>query len=153
MPSKNVLLTALARTAYDALRKWIEQRTGCPEQAADIAQESFARLAAIDNLASIGDPRALYTCAQHLTIDQFRRQNQLKVDTEIAFDDLPCPAPGPEECLALERRCGRLLEVRVSGNFRSDDIETLVQALPKVLPIDIAPQTPNTLRITRRLRS
>lgn len=112
MPSKNVLLTALASAAYDTLRKRLEQRTGFPEQAADIAQESFARLAAIDNLASIGDPRAfLYTCAHHLTIDQFRRQSLLKVDTEIAFDDLPCPAPGPEERLALERRCDRLLGV------------------------------------------
>ncbi len=55
--------------------------------------------------------------------------------------------------LRIETPDRSVLNLRISGNFRSDDIDTLLLALPKVLSIDIAPQAPNTLRITRRLRN
>lgn len=55
--------------------------------------------------------------------------------------------------LRIETPDRSVLGLRVSGNFRSDDIDTLLLALPKVLPIEVAPRSPNTLRITRRLRN
>ena len=111
MPSKHVLLTGLASTAYDSLRKRLEQRTACREQAADIAQESFARLAAVDDLAAIEDPRAfLYRVADNLAADAYDHQ-QVRArysEPDLDPDTLPSSSPGPEAATDCHRRLERV---------------------------------------------
>lgn len=52
--------------------------------------------------------------------------------------------------LRIETPDRSVLGLRVSGSFRSDDLDTLLEALPKVLPIEVTTLPSNTLRISRK---
>ena len=58
------------------LHGWLRRKLGCPEHAADVAQDTFLRLIASRNaLLALREPRAwLTTTANRLIIDQARRQ-------------------------------------------------------------------------------
>lgn len=57
------------------LRGWLRRRVRCPEQAADLMQDTFVKLMLSRAEAQIREPRAyLATIANRLTIDFFRRQ-------------------------------------------------------------------------------
>ena len=59
------------------LQSWLRKKLGCPEQAADIAQDTFVRILAAEHerpLQHILEPRAyLTTIAKRLMVDFFRR--------------------------------------------------------------------------------
>lgn len=77
----------------------------------DIAQESFARLAAVDDLAAIDDPRAfLYRVADNLAADAYDHQQVRARYSEPAIDPdtLPSPSPGPEAAADCHRRLERV---------------------------------------------
>lgn len=67
-------------TLYDEhhgwLFGWLRRKLGSPENAADLAQDTFVRIiASRDALLGVREPRAfLVTTAQRLLIDQARRQ-------------------------------------------------------------------------------
>ncbi|MQT55787.1 sigma-70 family RNA polymerase sigma factor [Pseudomonas sp. FSL R10-0399] len=56
---------------------WLRRKLGCAHNAADLAQDTFARiLNARDSVASLREPRAfLSTTARRLIIDQVRRKH------------------------------------------------------------------------------
>lgn len=67
----------LYRGHHHWLQSWLRKKLGCPEQAADIAQDTFVRVLAAENerpLQQILEPRAyLTTIAKRLMVDFFRR--------------------------------------------------------------------------------
>lgn len=57
------------------LQQWLRRKTGCREQAADLAQDTFMRLLSQRKVEELNQPRAyLSRVARSLMIDQFRRR-------------------------------------------------------------------------------
>lgn len=79
MRSDDTLGTAdlglLYRTHHSWLHGWLSQRTGCRENAADLAQDTFVRLLKTRQSSPLREPRAyLSSIARGLMIDQYRRR-------------------------------------------------------------------------------
>jgi len=94
-------LIAAFREHYGDLLRFLVRRTGDVERAADIAQDTYVRLAAIaPEAAGIGNRRAyVYRVASNLMIDAMRRDGR-----EAAWftggepdEAIPDPAPSPEQ--------------------------------------------------------
>lgn len=87
------------------LRNWLRHKLGCPDQAADLAQDTFIRLmTGRRDAAALRSPRAyLSTIAHGLLVNQWRRLELERAWLE-ALAGLPEPlAASPEEqALALE---------------------------------------------------
>ena len=85
------------------LSGWLRRKLGCPEQAADLAQDTFLRiLGARDALPAICEPRAyLTTTANRLIIDRARRRalEQAYLAELSAVADSLHSFPSPEETL------------------------------------------------------
>jgi RNA polymerase sigma factor (sigma-70 family) len=106
-------LIASFRENYQDLLRFLTRRTGDAERAADVAQDTYVRLAAIApaNL-DIQNPRAfVYRVAANLAIDTLRREGRIASDFTFlsAGEAVPDPAPSPEAS-ALAREKVRLLE-------------------------------------------
>lgn len=89
------------------LYHWLRRKTGCSEQAADLAQDTFVRLLAVRRGSFGAEPRAFLThIARNLMIDHWRRQALERAYLE-ALAHLPEPeAPSPEtRLLVLEALC------------------------------------------------
>lgn len=57
------------------LKGWLRRKVGCPEQAADLMQDTFIKVMLNQTEARIREPRAyLATIANRLAVDFFRRQ-------------------------------------------------------------------------------
>lgn len=57
------------------LQRWLNRRTGCCENAADLAQDTFVRLLKAREIQPLREPRAfLSRIARGLMIDHYRRQ-------------------------------------------------------------------------------
>lgn len=70
------MLDSLYREHNNWLKSWIGQRLGCPEQASDLAQETFVRILTQQRQVQPHTPRAyLSTIARGLMIDLFRRKS------------------------------------------------------------------------------
>lgn len=81
------------------LQSWLRRKTGCSEQAADLAQDTFVRvLRTGGSLEPIRTPRAYLTrIAGALVIDHWRRRELERAYLE-ALANLPEPqAPSPEQ--------------------------------------------------------
>lgn len=82
---------------------WLRRKLGCPQHAADVAQDTFLRiLGSRDALHSICEPRAwLTTTANRLMIDQARRRSieQTWLAELAAAADPQTGFPSPEETL------------------------------------------------------
>lgn len=79
------------------LKDWLRRRLGCPEQAADLAHDTFVRvLNQREKIASLRQPRAyLSTIARRLVIDHWRRHEleQAWLDTLAALPEESTPSP------------------------------------------------------------
>lgn len=65
----------LYRAHHSWLRSWLSARTGCRDNAADLAQDTFVRLLKARQVSPLKAPRAyLSSIARGLMIDQFRRR-------------------------------------------------------------------------------
>lgn len=87
------------------LTAWLRRRLGCPEQAADLAHDTFLRLlTARVPPAELVEPRAwLTTAARRLVLDRLRRQRVEQAYLEamtLAADALPRGAPSPEALMS-----------------------------------------------------
>jgi len=82
---------------------WLRRKLGCPEQAADLAQDTFLRILGARNaLPGIGEPRAyLTTTANRLIIDRARRHaiEQAWLNELAALADPLAGFASPEEQL------------------------------------------------------
>lgn len=68
-------LGLLYRTHHSWLHGWLSRRTGCRENAADLAQDTFVRLLKSRQANPLREPRAyLSSIARGLMIDQYRRR-------------------------------------------------------------------------------
>lgn len=107
---------------YRELLNFLARKVGDRDLAADLTQESYARVYAAKS-GEVREPRALlYTTARHLVTDHYRRavvRGQLPSD-DPAMDD-PDAAMGPE---SLEP------DTRLAGRQRLAAIERAVAGLP-----------------------
>ncbi|KAB2921071.1 MAG: sigma-70 family RNA polymerase sigma factor [Dechloromonas sp.] len=82
---------------------WLRRKLGCPEHAADLAQDTFLRiLSSRDALLAMCEPRAyLTTTANRLIIDRARRQaiEQAYLAELTAMADTLAGFPSPEDSL------------------------------------------------------
>lgn len=66
---------------YEALRRFLQCRVGCPVEAQDLTQEVFARLLRAKNRAEVKRPRGLlFQIARNLLIDRWRRSADATLD-------------------------------------------------------------------------
>ncbi|HAI46754.1 MAG TPA: RNA polymerase subunit sigma [Stenotrophomonas sp.] len=76
MQAQREHLGALYRDHRSWLHGWLSGRVGCRETAADLTQDTFARLLQDRDLAALREPRAfLTTVARGLAANWFRRQS------------------------------------------------------------------------------
>lgn len=87
------------------LTGWLRRRLGCPEQAADLAHDTFLRLlTAKVSPTDLAEPRAyLTTAARRLMLDRLRRQRVERAYLEamaLAAAAMPQGAPSPEAVMS-----------------------------------------------------
>ena len=90
-------IAELYRGHHGWLLGWLRQRLGCPQNAADLAQETFVRLLTQRQARSLHEPRAfLATVARGLLVDHYRRASLERAYLE-ALANLPvAEVPSPE---------------------------------------------------------
>jgi len=91
------------REHHGWLQAWLRRKTGCPQQAFDLAQNTFVRALGLrDALSALEQPRAwLSTTAKRLLIDDLRRQRieQAYLEALAGVVD-EAGYPSPEQTLA-----------------------------------------------------
>ena len=102
-------VAALYGDHHGWLLRWLHRRLGCPQNAADLAHDTFLRiLGSRDALLGLKEPRAfLTTTARRLVIDQARRQRieraYLDALAGLAADVFPSPEEIRATVEALEQ--------------------------------------------------
>ena len=97
---------------YEELLRFVRRRLGSSVIAAEIAQETWIRAAAVQG-APPDNPRAyLYRMAGNLALDRVRsEQVRTRASVDVAWaDEVACPAPGPEQVLAAREELAILTE-------------------------------------------
>lgn len=81
-----------------ALRRWLRERLALPgTDADDIVQESYARLAGLDCITHVREPRAyLFTVARSVVHHHLRRAQVVAFETVAELDGLGAEAPGTD---------------------------------------------------------
>jgi RNA polymerase sigma-70 factor (ECF subfamily) len=107
---REIELERLAARYYESLVRFFKRRSRCVDDAADLAQDTFVRLSAVD-LREIRQPASfLFTTALNLLRDRARsartRNEVFSVPAEEA--QLICPAPHAERVLDGEQRIREL---------------------------------------------
>lgn len=83
------------------LTEWLRSRLGCPDNAADLAQDTFIRLLTAREIAPIREPRAfLTTVAKRVLFNHYRRQDLERAYLE-ALSQMPEPLAPSEEHRAI----------------------------------------------------
>lgn len=96
---------------HPSLLAYFRAKLGCAEEAADLAQETWLRLARIGSPEGIANPRAyIFRIAENLVIDQLRKRlSHPPAEVEPPEDDWVCPAPRPDAQFQARQQF-RLLE-------------------------------------------
>jgi RNA polymerase sigma-70 factor (ECF subfamily) len=108
---RSIELEQMATRYYDRLVRFLKRRSSSVEDAADLAQDTFARLSSAD-LREIRKPESfLFTTALNLLRDQARSAQARHAAYTVPVEEmqLTCPAPQVEQILDSEQRM-RLLE-------------------------------------------
>ena len=97
----------LYREHHGWLQSWLRRKTGCSQQAADLAQDTFLRLLGATEQPAFREPRAyLRTVAHGIMVDQIRRRALEQAYLEALAAAPETLAPSPEELmLVLEALC------------------------------------------------
>ena len=102
-------LIASFRENYQDLLRFLTRRTGNAERAADVAQDTYVRLAAIPPTSlDIQNPRAfVYRVAGNLAIDTMRREGRIAADLTVleAAETVPDATPSPRSRRPSSARC------------------------------------------------
>lgn len=116
LPSWNAQLARLFSEQKKALERFVVRRTGNRQVAADLAQESFLRMARMPDDRQPDDPRAfLFTVASNLIRDHQRQAGRREpLESEVPCEDVPCEAPTPLDQLASERE-QRLMQAAIEA--------------------------------------
>jgi RNA polymerase sigma factor (sigma-70 family) len=106
-------LIASFRDNYPDLLRFLTRRTGDAARAADVAQDTYIRLATLAPASlEVENPRAyVYRVAGNLAIDTLRREGRIANDFTFveATEAVPDSAPSPEATVFARERL-RLLE-------------------------------------------
>jgi RNA polymerase sigma-70 factor (ECF subfamily) len=106
-PEREASLELLYRTYWHDLRRYIANRFGAgPPEPEEVAQAAFAKLAAVDDISAISDPRGyLFTIACNLVIDDRRRLgHRAAVHRDIQHIADPVSDSSPERVLLGKER-------------------------------------------------
>lgn len=105
-------LDHIAARYYDRVMRFLRRRSRTAEDAADLAQDTFARLSAAD-IQQIREPESfLLTAALNLLRDRARSAKAQHAAMTVSVEDeqLVCPAPRPEQVLDAQQRLRSLEE-------------------------------------------
>lgn len=101
------MVHALYSDHHGWLRRWLQRKLGCAQQAADLAHDTFMRVLMRPAVAPIQEPRAYLTTIAHgLVVNHWRRLALERAYLE-ALAGLPeSTVPSPEDrALVLEALC------------------------------------------------
>ncbi|AQR61672.1 hypothetical protein BZG35_08420 [Brevundimonas sp. LM2] len=122
------------RAQWDELYGWLVRQTGDPSLASDLAQDAYARLAAVSDDIVVLDRRAwLFGVARNLLVDHWRVRGRTPatVPADTALVDHADPQPDPlarllsaEELTVLNRAIAAL-PPRMGEVFRLHKVEHL----------------------------
>jgi RNA polymerase sigma-70 factor (ECF subfamily) len=99
-------LDRISARYYDRVMRFLKRRRFSAEDAADLAQDTFARLSAAD-IGQIREPESfLFTAALNLVRDRARSAHARYAAMTVSVEDtqLVCPAPRPDHVLAGEQK-------------------------------------------------
>ncbi|MCY1269859.1 putative RNA polymerase sigma factor FecI [compost metagenome] len=97
----DIALQRLYRDNHGWLRGWLWRKLGCPDSAADLAQDTFLRILSARETPIIREPRAfLTTIAKRVLANHYRRQDIERAYLE-ALASLPVDAAPSEESRAI----------------------------------------------------
>lgn len=102
--TRQQLLSALYSEHHGWLQGWLRKKLGCVFEAADLAQDTFVRIAAQSALENLREPRAYLTTIAHgLMVNQLRR-HKMERDYLEALAQMPVQeTPSPEvQAILLE---------------------------------------------------
>lgn len=108
MPAADVPLRDQVESLYSDhhgwLHAWLRRRLGCPEQAADLTQDTFVSVMGTGNVGEIREPRPfLATIARRLMAHRHRRHLLERAYLEMLASLPEAVTPSPEvQVLALE---------------------------------------------------
>ncbi|WP_141057528.1 sigma-70 family RNA polymerase sigma factor [Stenotrophomonas rhizophila] len=115
MQAQREHLGALYRDHRSWLHGWLGGRVGCRETAADLTQDTFARLLQDRDLSSLREPRAfLTTVARGLAANWFRRQALERAYLEY-LAQFPEPVLPSLEDQALVREALQQVDAMLDG--------------------------------------
>lgn len=100
-------LERLFRDHQPLLIRWLAKLVRCEDTAADLAQESYARIAGAAGEQTIAHPRAfLFRTARNLALDHLRKMRTRGQTVEPLDDvvEVPSPAPSAETALVDQQR-------------------------------------------------
>jgi len=133
--SSLVTLNNLYNDHHGWLKSWLRRRLGCPEQAADLAHDTFIRILTKSQPLSVREPRAFLTCIAQGMVSNFRRRQRVERAYIEALGQLPeALVPSPEvQAIMLET----LLEI----DRLLDGLPTLVRRAFLLSQLDGLTQT------------
>lgn len=112
------------------LSNWLRRRLGCPQNAADLAQDTFLRLLTAREQPVILEPRAfLTTIARRVLANHFRRQ-------EIERAYLEALAAQPEALVPSEESRALILETLVELDRLLDGLPPLAKRVFLLAQVD-----------------
>jgi RNA polymerase sigma-70 factor (ECF subfamily) len=106
-------INSIYRECYDELCRFLSYRLRSRDEAAEIAQEAFTRMLALEDGYQLRHPRGfLFRTALNLTMDSFRtdRPRAEQMDGVDMAENLPSEAPGPESVVYAQQRLALLRE-------------------------------------------
>jgi RNA polymerase sigma factor (sigma-70 family) len=120
-PQASPWVEGLYRHHQNWLTGWLRRKLGCPDCAADLAQDPFVRLLASREIPRIDEPRAfLTTVAKRVLFNHYRRQ-----DLERAY--LAALAQWPEALAPSEEERAIILQTLVELDQLLDGLPPLVK--------------------------
>ncbi|MEG0966270.1 MAG: RNA polymerase sigma factor [Pseudomonas sp.] len=113
------MLEKLFTQHSSALHRYLLRKKCTPSLASDLVQETFLRLAQLENLESVlRGPSYLFRVAHNLMIDHYRRYGEKRFDTDATafFDTLVDETSRPEE--------------QAIGSLELEHLESLLERMP-----------------------
>jgi len=118
-------LAQLARDHYRALVRFLRARTGSNEEAAEVAQEAFARMLSLDRPEAVGFLEGyLWKIAGNLAIDRSRQRATQARLSHLGHFEPEQSLPSPESHFYTQQRL-ELLEAAI-GNLRHRPREAFI---------------------------
>jgi RNA polymerase sigma factor (sigma-70 family) len=100
----------LYREHQSALLRWLTRFVRCEHAAADLAQDSYLRIADAADETAIAHPRAfLFRTARNLALDHLRKLRVRSVAAQPLAVEIPSPEP-PADVALLDRQRVRLFQ-------------------------------------------